>query len=422
MSFQTSKKFPLTVVDLFAGCGGLSLGLEQAGFQPIFVNELNDQARATYLLNRLERFPHLSRFCSSDVKEIVNGKYLTTLSARFSDEGVNQVDLVCGGPPCQGFSRIGHRRSYGVDREQVPANRLYKDMAQVIRKLRPKMFLFENVGGLKSARWTQFGSPGEIWEAVLGEFQDIRGYHVEQALVRASDYGVPQNRPRVLIVGILKELDWVPNRDPSLVAGGLLPTPTRSAPGLEELLGDLVDPAYVPGETRSTPAYPRDPSSDVQRELRTLPSGKVVLSEGDLLHDQVYSRHSHAVLRKFRAMQESNGVIPEKFRTRKFSQRLLKPAWEKGPNITATSLPDDYVHWDPSQPRTLTVREWARLQTFPDWYQFCGPRTTGGLRRAGNPREGLHERELPKYTQIGNAVPVALAKAIGLHFASILVR
>ena len=93
-------------------------------------------------------------------------------------------------------------------------------------------------------------------------------------------------------------------------------------------------------------------------------------------------------------------------KTKNFSQRVLKAKWGNStPNITATSLPDDYVHY--SQPRNIfTVREWARLQMFPDWYKFCGSRTTGGLRRAGNPQDGNFDRELPKYTQIGNAVPV----------------
>jgi DNA (cytosine-5)-methyltransferase 1 len=118
-------------------------------------------------------------------------------------------------------------------------------------------------------------------------------------------------------------------------------------------------------------------------------------------------------------MHDNDGDIPASFRTKKFAQRLLPERWGRaGPTITATSLPDDYVHF--AQPRTLTVREWARLQLFPDWYQFAGRRTTGGLRRAGNPRAGFLDREVPKYTQIGNAVPVGLARALGRHFQAIL--
>ena len=118
-------------------------------------------------------------------------------------------------------------------------------------------------------------------------------------------------------------------------------------------------------------------------------------------------------------MIENDGVIPEHLKTKKFAQRLLPKKWgNKGPTITATSLPDDFVHF--SQARSLTVREWARLQTFPDWYKFAGKRTTGGIRRAGNPRESIFDREVPKYTQIGNAVPVKLAYEIGMRFSEIL--
>ena len=118
-------------------------------------------------------------------------------------------------------------------------------------------------------------------------------------------------------------------------------------------------------------------------------------------------------------MLDNDGVIKDKFKTKKFAQRLLNKKWNgKGPNITATSLPDDYVHY--SQPRSLTVREWARLQMFPDWYQFKGKRTTGGIRRAGNPQKGIFDREVPKYTQIGNAVPVELARRVGLSLKKYL--
>lgn len=128
--------------------------------------------------------------------------------------------------------------------------------------------------------------------------------------------------------------------------------------------------------------------------------------------DQEYSNHSPKIIDKFTFMIKNKGKIPDKYKTKKFAQRVLTEKWGiKGPNITATSLPDDYVHY--SQPRSLTVREWARLQMFPDWYKFSGKRTTGGIRRAGNPQEGIWDREVPKYTQIGNAVPVELARRIG---------
>jgi DNA (cytosine-5)-methyltransferase 1 len=125
------------------------------------------------------------------------------------------------------------------------------------------------------------------------------------------------------------------------------------------------------------------------------------------------------VVDKFGHMLANDGEIPEQYKTLKFSQRVLREHWGNGePNITATSLPDDYVHY--CQPRVLTVREWARLQLFPDWYRFAGKRTTGGIRRAGNPLKGIFDREVPKYTQIGNAVPVGLAQKVGEHFRGIL--
>ena len=109
------------------------------------------------------------------------------------------------------------------------------------------------------------------------------------------------------------------------------------------------------------------------------------------------------------------------YTTKKFSQRLLPKKWGNSkPNITVCGQPEDYIHF--SQPRSITVREWARLQTFPDWYEFSGARTTGGIRRAGNPREGNFDREVPKYTQIGNAVPVHLAEEFGKYFRTVFLK
>jgi DNA (cytosine-5)-methyltransferase 1 len=166
------RKKRLTLIDLFAGCGGLSLGLEQAGFIPVFVSELNADALATYLENRKVAHPHLVKeaFHCNDIKELVRDpKRLPRLRRRLKAEfkiEKGEVDLIPGGPPCQGFSGIGHRRSYSVSKEQLPSNHLFEDMAYVVHQIRPRAFLFENVRGLLDARWTPSGRKGEIWEQV----------------------------------------------------------------------------------------------------------------------------------------------------------------------------------------------------------------------------------------------------------------
>jgi DNA (cytosine-5)-methyltransferase 1 len=406
-------------VDLFAGCGGLSLGLEQAGWIPVFVNELNRDAMTTYLQNRRAEFPHLqeSDLFIDDIKKLVanDGSKLKDLRSglrrKFKIEWRrHDLDLVVGGPPCQGFSGIGHRRSYSVHKKQLPSNYLYEDMAYVVSILRPKMFLFENVRGLLYSKWSPRGDKGEIWETILAHFSEIGGYKIGSKLVFAKDYGVAQNRPRVLMVGIREELAPASLKHLSQeLADWLVPKGTSRSPDLIELLGDLVETKFVNGAT-ITP-YPRKPQNELQERLRE--------GAAKAPTDHVCSHHSQRILDKFGEMHKNEGRIPEHMRTKKFAQRLLRPRWGKqGPTITACSLADDYVHF--KHPRSLTVREWARLQMFPDRYQFAGKRTTGGLRRAGNPREGVFDRELPKYTQIGNAVPVSLAKCLGTHFDTLL--
>ena len=200
------------------------------------------------------------------------------------------------------------------------------------------------------------------------------------------------------------------------IQDGFLPPPVGSAPNLKDLLSDLEDPCYR--VSLRTTEYLFAPKNRFQRQLRALPDGQI-LSKGDTLAEQEYSNHSPRVRKKFEYMIANGGRMLDAHRTKKFAQRVLPKIWDvSGPSITACSLPDDYIHY--SQPRSLTVREWARLQTFPDWYEFRGPRTTGGRRRAGDPGVGSWDREVPKYTQIGNAVPVQLARVVGEHFAELL--
>jgi DNA (cytosine-5)-methyltransferase 1 len=434
-----------TMFDLFAGCGGLSLGFEHAGFVPIFVNELNDDARATYLANRNHSlgdklFVKHEQLISADVNELDETRlshvknYIEALDLGVKFGPHCTLDVLAGGPPCQGYSGIGHRRSYAVDKVGLPSNQLYDKMAQVIENIRPRIFLFENVKGLLSSRWTDEGQKGEIWRDVYGRFKALgreHGYQVRWKLVYAKDYGVPQNRPRVLIVGMRNDLvaklgNWLnlsADQDDAVLCG-LLPAHGEIAPNIEDIFSDLEDEQVIKrlkkqdfDGTFATLCYPQAAVGKWQKYFRPGDLGKRLAT----LEEQHYSRHSKKVVEKFSCMIKSGGTIPKKFQTKKFAQRLLPRAWgNQGPTITACSLADDYVHY--SQPRSLTVREWARLQTFPDTYTFKGKRTTGGIRRAGNPLEGNFDREVPKYTQIGNAVPVKLAEAVAKHFDGLLVK
>jgi DNA (cytosine-5)-methyltransferase 1 len=418
------KMKKLTCIDLFAGCGGLSTGLHIAGFKTLLYSELNKDASATYRAN------HPEAAAEGDVHKLTakNGAHLKSYLKVWKGQGIETIDLVCGGPPCQGYSGIGHRRTFKLDKEEIPSNHLFEQMVKVVELVQPKIFLFENVAGLLSARWTPEGTKGEIFRDVIGKrigFGKLKNYDIRWDLVHAKDYGVPQNRPRVLIVGINMDYLESPSSEPaaldpkSVIAAtavkqGWLPEATHNAPDLVDLLSDL---AGGRGRKEGVDVtYWSEPKSPIQVWLRT--KGGKLLGKGDLLTEQEYSNHKPKVVEKFEYMLKHGEIHPD-HKTKKFAQRVLPKRWGKGgPSITATSLADDYVHF--SEPRTLTVREWARLQTFPDWYVFKGPRTTGGRRRAGDPSKGDWSRDVPRYTQIGNAVPVLLAKALGLHFSSLI--
>ena len=416
----TTRK--LHCIDLFAGCGGLSLGLEEAGFTPLLFSEISPHAAETYIANRRE----MEIIPVGDIYNLTDLD-LGLLKTFWRYKGIEDIDLVCGGPPCQGYSGIGHRRTFKLDKKDIPSNHLFQEMVRVIRNVRPKMFLFENVRGLLNAKWTPDGQGGEIFKAVLAEFKTLTDYTVRWDLLHAKDYGVPQNRPRVVMVGIRYDVlpHWVQEPlcevsfdAPSAVESGFLPKPSGTPPTLVELLSDLEDSRYLNRE--ATTEYFNEPKTAIQRFLRTTRDG-ILLGKGDKLTEQEYSNHAKYIREKFTHMIENDGEIPDRFQTKKFAQRVFPRTWEAGgPSLTVTSLPEDYVHY--SQPRGPTVREWARIQTFPDWYEFKGPRTTGGRRRAGDPSIGVWDRDVPRYTQIGNAVPVMLAEKIGKHLVKILRR
>lgn len=453
-------------VDLFAGCGGLSLGLEQVGFAPIAFSEISEDAADTYLYNRPKNWG-LADNWFRDTKELAKNADRILKSAGLK---VGEVDLVCGGPPCQGYSSYGRRRSYKVNRQDIPSNYLYRDMADTIAAMQPKVFLFENVKGLLVARWLDHvngaGKPREVFDDVLQAFVDLGNYTIAWKVLRCADFGVPQNRPRVIILGFRKDVaetlyqeGFLRSRSPDHDALSLaqtrnpgdfpdeevhgenfFPEGNITPPSPREALGDLVDynwrsllRKFDDNKDRGklcTARRPRDSSSAFQIEMATPPPRKIDPDPlrtkmlrgcaGDPISNHDYSAHREATIERFKAILE-HGRPTEEFVNKKFSQRSLPREWPAGgPHVTITSMPDDLIHY--SQPRSLTVRECARLQTFPDWYVFRGKRTTGGTRRAGNPKENNFEREVPQFTQVGNAVPPRLAFALGKHLHEALIR
>ncbi len=380
------------------------------------MNELHPDAMSTYLSNRPALPVAQQGNQVNDILELTRDPMvLADLAKRLKSE-YGEIDLVVGGPPCQGYSGIGHRRSFDISKEEIPTNHLYRDMADFVSAIGPKAFIFENVRGLLNSKWTPEGSKGEIWNDVQKAFHNVQAkidgralnYQIHWELLFAKDFGVPQNRPRVIMIGVREDINRFNSAEVvSLIEGRKR---VRRSPDPIEFLGDLVDATWEPGG--STGRYPSESINEWQDYFRRDPNSGQVLIRGDIVSDHEYAKHSALVIAKFQYMIDNGGALADHMQTKKFAQRLIPPKWgDRGPFITATSLADDYVHF--SQPRVLTVREWARLQTFPDWYKFVGKRTTGGRRRAGDPSIGQWSRDLPKYTQIGNAVPVQLAKVLG---------
>jgi DNA (cytosine-5)-methyltransferase 1 len=181
-----ANRRPMYMVDMFAGCGGLSTGFENADFLPVFVNELNPDAMATYLNNRHHvlggmHFSANENLRCNDANElrgprlkqlVADLENLPELGLSFDKRATERagagsnLDVLAGGPPCQGYSGIGIRRSYDVDKTDLPSNHLFVRMAHVIRRLRPRIFLFENVQGLLNAKWTR-GGTDKIFDDVL---------------------------------------------------------------------------------------------------------------------------------------------------------------------------------------------------------------------------------------------------------------
>ena len=398
-----------TFIDLFAGCGGLSLGLCQAGWRGLFAVEKDPDAFATLEHNLLCGSRNVFDWPSWLETRAMSAQTLYKVHAARLRSLRGKVDVLAGGPPCQGFSTFGRRDPAD------PRNQLFRTYLDIVKMVRPKMVLIENVRGIQfkfktSATGKSGSSGGVIYADTIITALDDAGYHPLKIQVSSADFCVPQVRPRVIIFGLCKEI-W---RNEALldIQGHL----EKVKQGFSERLGlrkgrisvgdaisDLQRGKIKVEPCPEMPRFEQGRHRKPQTAYQRLMHGNL---NGALADSHRFARHGKEIVAAFSYYlatcprgKKLDSSDRGRFANKKHTVYILDP--EK-PSPTVTTLPDDMVHF--SEPRILTVREMARLQSFPDWFEFKGKYTTGGDRRT---------KECPRYTQVGNAVPPLLAQALG---------
>lgn len=439
-SFVKSKP---VFVDLFAGCGGLSLGLLKAGWQGFFAVERTKDAFETMRYNLIDG-PHAKEHKFSWPREIKqeNIDIIEFLSCRKNKIQLEQygllgaVDLIAGGPPCQGFSWAGRRN------EDDPRNKLFEHYVEFVSLVKPTFLLMENVKGIGipfnkngSILKASMPKPKSHAEEIVHRLQGM-GYVSIWFEVLSSSYGVPQWRPRFIMIGVKAERFIDGEAGANNFLGKIIETlgsPARIQEFWEKngldydkkqvSVGDAISDFEICEEIEWDPEIDGIDQKNFRgaKFLRlSYLNAKPITNYQRLMHKGIngeiktnlrLARHSDEIKDRFSRMLQNgrravnlSGKDKEdlKIALKKHTMVILDPS---KPSHTLTTLPDDLLHY--SKPRILTVREYARLQSFPDWFDFRGKYTTGGNRR---------KEECPRYTQVGNAVPPLMAEFIGEVF------
>ncbi len=370
----------LTAVDLFSGAGGFSEGLAQAGVKTLLAQELHPQPALTHVFNHPGAVGLVG-----DIRKL-RPELISSLLNKH--HGCDAIDLVVGGPPCQGFSSAGKKN------KDDPRNTLFDNYCDIIAHLRPRALVLENVPGFKK----MYG--GQMYNAAISRLKEL-GYQVTDRILNAVDYGVPQRRKRFVLVGVRADLglkfEWPEathyNPEESFEADLFCATRQRHV-SVEDALSDIafLEPG-LEAHSHQTPAR-----TQYQDDRRTSP----------LLFNHLATKHRDKAVETFKLIGEGetiNSVPAESKSAKKTMARLNRQHISN----TVLALPDDLIHY--CQDRIPTVREMARLQSFDDDYVFIGKRTSGFVER---------KHDVPQYTQVGNAVPPLMARAIGKALSAML--
>lgn len=383
----------LTYVDLFAGCGGLSLGLHQSGkWKGLFAVEKDPMAFETLRTNLISKRPHFQwpewlPQCNHDI-DVLLSEYESQLK---SLRGT--IDLVTGGPPCQGFSPAGRRKADDA------RNKLIRSYLRFIMHTRPRALMFENVKGFtQDFKTHRSKKQGYSYAAFVLRALNFFGYDVEGHLLDFSKFGVPQQRTRYILVGIRRDLKVKPANFFESLSGSTaaflkakgLPRKSTTGQAISDLHRSHGTMKFE-GKGKFRRGIYASARTKYQKLMRAAPGLSAPDSHRFANHEpQVVARFKY-LLRRAPRNKNAKGVLRDAHQTNKHT---VIPLSAKLPSPTLTTLPDDYVHY--AEPRILTVREYARIQTFPDDYIFCGKYTTGGPMRT---------KEVPRYSQVGNAIP-----------------
>jgi len=393
-------------IDLFAGCGGLSLGLHNAGWKGTFAIEKSIDAFKTLEHNLIKKkkhfdWPHWLDQRNHDINDVLDNNKEQLQKLR------GEIDLVAGGPPCQGFSMAGRRI------ENDSRNDLINSYIKFIDYVKPKLIFFENVKGF-TLGFKNNNKKGIAYSKFVVQELEKLGYTVKGQLVDFSKFGIPQKRTRFILVGIktnlLKNNSKITgdsffqiiesNKNEFLKNKKLTINPT-----LEDAISDLL---RVNGEIEAE-------TNNFKKGVYGVATTKYqkysrrYIRKTSTVDSHRFANHGERIRNRFKiALDEklTSASYKEKFKLKKSGTKILE---SNKPTPTITTLPDDYIHY--CEPRIMTVREYARIQSFPDSYEFKGKYTTGGKRRT---------QEVPRYSQIGNAIPPLFGEQVGIALNTLI--
>ena len=390
-----------TFIDLFAGCGGLTEGFYRVGYKALLHLEINKAACET-LKTRMRYYGYSQEDIENAVMcdDITREGLIEDMDQRVSEE----VDIIIGGPPCQAFSSVGRAQDPNSMSED-PRNYLFENYLEVLNHYKPKMFIFENVKGLLTAH----PKGVNIFDLIVRDMS--KTYKVvsnkETILLNAVNYGVPQNRERVILCGIRNDI----NIEPEEFYEKLIPTHSivakdglKPAVTVREAISDL--PKLFPGEGMEVINFNETKFNDYLLRIRSKDFGK--------LYQHVARKHNKNDRERYRILSEHGNwqlkdlaeVRPDLVNhdPKHFGNRYTVQEWDKPGRTVVAHLYKDgnlFIHPDSTQERTFTVREAARIQSFPDDFFFEGSRTE-------------------QFKQVGNAVPPLMAEAFAITLKEML--